>query len=96
MITITALLGTCVLALLAVMAVRLIDTPRARARAAVEARSYEPRPERRRMRRSATFIAQARHVADPDPAQAPAANGSTGEEVVLVEANLLARTEVWS
>ncbi len=96
MITIAVMLGTCVLAPLTVITVRLIDTPRAKARAAVEARSYEPRPRRRRIPRSATFIVQTRHVTDPDPTQAAATNGSTPEEVVLVEANLLARTEVWS
>ena len=85
------LLACLLLALVVLIAVNVFDSPSTRARAAVEARGFVPRPVRRRMPRTATFIVQPRHVIDPQPGVAR--GGDVEETVIVFETGLLARSE---
>ena len=86
-----AFLGVCFLVLVVLVAVNLFDSPKTKTRAAVEARSYVPRPDRRRIPRTATFIVQPRHVTDPQPGVVR--GGEVEETVIVFDTGLLARTE---
>lgn len=83
-----ALAATAVLSLLVLIAAHVIDSPSTRARAAAEARGYDPRPARRRIPRSATLIVQPRHVLDPST------TGEVADEELITTPGLSASTEV--
>ena len=91
MTVVIAFLVCCLLALVVLVAANLFDSPGTKARSAVEARTYVPRPDRRRIPRSATFIVQPRHVTDPQPGVARC--GEVDETVIVFDTGLLARTE---
>ena len=87
-----AVLVCCALGLVVLVAVNVFDSPGVKARAAVEARSFVPRPVRRRVPRTATFIVQPRHVIDGQPGVVRRAT-EVEETVIVLDSGLLAGSE---
>ena len=92
MTALAVLLACWLLALVVLIAVNVWDSPSVRARAAVEARGFVPRPVRRRVPRTATFIVQPRHVIDGQPGVVRRAT-EVEETVIVFDSGLLAGSE---